>query len=746
MWHLSSVLFAGKMLTESKTDKLDLDPESILEFSQEKTIFNSIQTKNSKDVLMNTDAPSRPVISKKTTLFLAYQAIGVIYGDIGTSPLYTYSSTFTDNPTREDVLGALSVIIWSMTLVVSVKYCIFVLSANDHGEGGTFALYSLLSRYANINWNNPNAVGRAGFKRYPTGDIKSVNRGLRRWIENSSFLRHLINLLSIIGVCMVIADGMLTPAQSVIGAIQGLRVEAPQITIEARTGISEVILILIFLIQGFGTTKIGVTYAPIVIIWLLLNLSCGIYSVIKYDASVFQAFSPYWIYHWFASHGTHGWEMLGGTLMSITGMEALFADVGHFSPTAVRFSWLFFAYPCLLMAYIGEAAVIVSDSTNTAWLNPFYSMVPAQAFWFAFVIAVLAAIVASQAMITGCFSILSQAMNLSCFPQLKVVHTSTRFKGQVYIPVANWLLMLGTLAVAGGFQDTTALGNAYGACVITTAFITTILMTLVTSIVWRWNIFFSIAFLLFFGLIDGAYLTSTLRKVPQGAWFTIVVAAVLSAVMYIWRYGTLRQWEYEGMLKLKLRKDMLLPEESSDANTVANQVTTKLNTTMIVFDPAGFDSPMSIQHLQSVLHVEPTVQIFCHLRHANIANVPADERMIVFKPEETTSTYRIILRQGYNDLPDTSAEFGIMLSNRIAQLLQEENLQSELDIVTAAQAHQLTYLTNTINVNSRPGAFFIHRFLIEMYAWLRRNTMGNQQEMYGVPVEKMIQIGIQYEL
>ncbi|KAI8142725.1 potassium transporter-domain-containing protein [Fennellomyces sp. T-0311] len=735
------------MLSESKSasDKLDLDPESVLEFNQDKTLFNSIQTKNSKEVLINTDTPSRSSVSKLTLLYLAYQSVGVIYGDLGTSPLYVFNSTFTKTPDREDILGALSMVIWSLTLVCTIKYSIFVLSADDNGEGGTFALYSLLSRYSNINWNNPNAASRGAFNRYPTGDIKSINGGLRRWIENSKFLRHLINLLSIIGVCMVLADGMLTPAQTVIGAIQGLRVEAPSITIAARTGISEVILILIFMVQSFGTTKIAVTFAPIVIIWLLLNLVFGIYNVIHYDASVFQAFSPYWIYHFFATNGRQGWEMMGGVLLCLTGVEAMYADLGHFAPSAVRLSWICLGYPCILFAYLGQAAYMVMDTTGTAWQNPFFAAVPPGAFWFAFVMSVLAAIVASQAMITACFSILSQAMNLSCFPQLKVVHTSKKFKGQVYIPVANWLLMIGTVAVAGGFQDTVALGNAYGACVIMTAFITTILMTLLTAIVWRWNIIFSIAFLLFFGLIDGAFLTSTLRKVPQGAWFTLAVAIVLSTVMYIWRYGSLRQWDYERMLKIKMRKEEL----DADNTTVAVsplKPSTKLNFVMVVFDPAGFDSPTSFQHLQTVLQVEPAVVIFCHLRHINVAHVPEDERMIVFRPESTSSTYRVILRQGYKDLPDTTEEFGQLLVNRVAYLLGEEAQHAELEVINIAQAHQMTYLTNWINVNSRPGSFVLHRIMIDLYAWLRRNTSENQQEMYGVPVDKMIQIGMQYEL
>lgn len=359
----------------------------------------------------------------------------------------------------------------------------------------------------------------------------------------------------------------------------------------------------------------------------------------------------------------------------------------------------------------------------------------------------LAAIVASQAMISACFSILSQAMTLSCFPQLKVIHTSRNYQGQVYIPVANYLLMIGTVAVAGGFQNTTSLGNAYGACVIATAFITTILMTLLSLIVWRWNLVFALAFFLFFGIIDGAYLTSTLRKVPDGAWFTVALAVVLSMVMGIWRYGTLCQWDFEEILKRNLRKARL--EESyplnDDVSTIVKKSSMQKNDLlMVVFDPAGFDLPSAFEHMQTTLKVEPSVVIFCHVRRVNTATVLPEERFIVFREPTRPMTYRVILRQGYKDLlPETEEELGVLISSHIINLV--ENLD-EASAIASARDSQITYLGSTSHIIAKPGSFFIKRIFIELYAWLKRNTMENQQALYGVPMEKSILIGMQCDL
>ncbi|KAI8067155.1 potassium transporter, partial [Gongronella butleri] len=607
------------------------------------------------------------VFSKWAICVLAYQCTGVIYGDIGTSPLYVYSSTFTATPSRDELLGALSMIIWTLTIVVTIKYVFFVLAADDYGEGGTFALYTLISRYANISFKNPYETMNREMKRYKTGEFKASNRSVRSMIENSPFLRRVIMGLAIAGVSLVMADGALTPAQSVLGAIQGLELKVPNITQSAITGISEVILILLFLGQPFGTTKIGSLFAPVVIVWLLFNLSIGLYNVILYDYTVLYAFSPYWIYKWFAVKGADGWVSMGGILLAFTGVEALFADLGHFSKMSVRLSWCFLAYPSLLFAYIGQAAFISSDASGTAWSNPFFASVPPSAFWFSFVLAILAAVVASQAMITGCFSLLTQAMSLYAFPTMPVVHTSEKFHGQVYVPIANWLLMIATVVITAAFPNTTALGNAYGACVTSVTLITTFMITLVSILVWRWPVTLSVAFFLFFGFIDGAYLSATLLKVPTGAWVTYAIAAVLSCIMGIWHSGKVNQWRYERARTQSLG-DLIsadaidAPTDNQNAShhqvyslTKSGERLQTIHGITLVFDSAGFNVPPVFSHFCSVYASVPDISIFVHHKSNLIPfvfffaiKVSDEERMVVFRLA-LPNMYRVIIRRGFRD-------------------------------------------------------------------------------------------------
>lgn len=390
--------------------------------------------------------------------WLAWQSVGVIYGDIGTSPLYVYSSTFSSQPSWDDLVGALSIIIWSLTLIVTVKYTFIVLRADDDGQGGTFALYSLLARYIRIIKQDPNASSMIRMDRYQTGDMKPVGRSLRSIIENSSAAKLGLRVIGVLGVSLVMADGVLTPAQSVLGAIQGLKVAKPDLDISAIIGISCAILVVLFLIQPFGTSRIGTTFAPIVTIWLLFNLCSGIYNLVVFDHSVLKAFSPYFAFTYLIRNGHDGWRSLGGILLAFTGVEALFADLGAFNRRAIQVSWLLLAYPCLLIAYTGQAAFISADETQTAFTNPFFNTVPPGSFAFSMVIAIMAAIVASQAMITSTFQLLAQVMRMSYFPHIKVVHTSKRFHEQVYMPLANWLLMIGTVVVTAVYNNVSPMG------------------------------------------------------------------------------------------------------------------------------------------------------------------------------------------------------------------------------------------------------------------------------------------------
>ena len=288
-------------------------------------------------------------------------------------------------------------------------------------------------------------------ERARTSDLASTHRYARSILEKSSVAKIFLKVIGVFGVSLVMADGVLTPAQSVLGAIQGLRVVDESISTATIVGTSCAILVLLFLVQPLGTSKIGSSFAPIVIIWLTFNMSFGIYNLVHADHSVLKAFSPYFAGAFFVRNKTEGWKSLGGVLLAFTGVEALFADLGAFSRGSIQLSWLCFAYPCLLLAYIGQAAYI--SNHENAYSNPFFNSVPPGMFYPSLVIAILAAIVASQTMITAVFQLLSQIIKLSYFPQIRVIHTSKIFHQQIYIPWVNWLLMVGTICVTAAYNN-----------------------------------------------------------------------------------------------------------------------------------------------------------------------------------------------------------------------------------------------------------------------------------------------------
>lgn len=301
-----------------------------------------------------------------------------------------------------------------------------------------------------------------------TSELRPSGRTLRSGMEHSRIAKTTLKIIGVLGVSLVMSDGVLTPAQSVLGAIQGLTVVKPDITSGTVIGVTCAILVLLFLIQPLGTSKIAHTFAPIVVVWLLFNLAFGIYNLVQHDHSVLKAFSPYFAGSYLVRNRTDGWKNLGGILLAFTGVEALFADLGAFSRRAVQLSWMCFTFPCLLLAYIGQAAYI--SDVPSAYANPFFLSAPPGMFYPSLIISILAAIVASQAMITSTFQVrtfcpessrqllkasqlLSQIMKLSYFPQIKLIHTSTVFHGQVYIPFANWLLMVGTIVVTAVYSN-----------------------------------------------------------------------------------------------------------------------------------------------------------------------------------------------------------------------------------------------------------------------------------------------------
>ncbi|OCT44926.1 putative potassium transporter [Cladophialophora carrionii] len=577
----------------------------------------------------------------------AYQSIGVIYGDIGTSPLYVYSSTFTSEPSKEDLVGVLSLIIWSLIMMVTVKYIIVILHADNEGEGGTFSTYTLLSRYMNITNRDPREATLVRLKRHASGDLESAGRAMRKGIESSRIVRGILKTMGVLAVSMVISDGVLTPAQSVLGAVQGARVVNPSISKGAIIGITDAILVLLFLVQPFGITKITYAFSPIVVVWLGFNAVFGIYNLVHHDASVFKAFNPGYGFRFLVHHGEHGWRQLGGVLLAFTGVEALFADLGAFSRRAIQLSWLCFTFPCLLLAYIGQAAYISDHPAGYA--NPFFEAAPPGTVYPALIIAILAAIVASQAIITATFQLLHQVMKLSYFPQLSVKHTSKIFHGQLYIPLANWLLMIGTILIASIYNNTTSLGNAYGVCVMFVTFFDTCMVSLAAIFVWRFSPFIVFVPWLTIALLDGSFLSSALTKVPDGAWFTLTLAIVLGMVFMLWRFGKEQQWFAEAEDRFPtshfVRKtpDRLQLTDRFDGTPLSS-----INGFGIFFDKAGETTPIVFSQFAIKLTAMPEVSVFFHLRPLETPSVPPSERHTVSRLA-IPHCYRLVVRYGYND-------------------------------------------------------------------------------------------------
>ncbi|KAK0750796.1 potassium transporter-domain-containing protein [Schizothecium vesticola] len=695
-------------------------------------------------------------------LWLSFQSAGTIYGDIGTSPLYVYSSTFTAQPSWHDLVGALSVVIWALTLIVTIKYTFIVLRADDDGQGGTFALYSLLARFTNITKESPLDLTTVSLDRRATNDLGPASRSVRAFLERSRPAQFALKAIGVLGVSLVLADGVLTPAQSVLGAIQGITVADPTLTRSAIVGISCAILVALFAIQPFGTSKLGTGFAPIVVMWLLFNLAAGIYNLVRYDHSVLKAFSPYFAGAYLVRNGYHGWKSLGGLLLAFTGVEALFADLGAFSRRAIQLSWLCLAYPCLLVAYIGQAAYISMDETGTAFTNPFFYTVPPGTFYFAMVIAVLAAIVASQAMITSSFQLLTQVMRMSYFPHIKTVHTSSKFHEQVYLPMANWLLMIGTVVVTAVYNNTTSLGNAYGICVILVTILTTIMVSLVALIIWRLPVLVVSFFFLVFFALDAAFLSAALTKVPDGAWFTILLALILSSIFILWRFGKEQQWSAEGSGRLT-PEDLFLQVASDGPSLVltspfGGQTVSHASGLGIFFDKVGgMTRHVPIVFVQFVrkFKARPAVIVFFHMRPLSQPTVPAEERFVVSRVSGIPSCYRVTLRHGYMDdvlTPDLGRVLVEQLvlyitrargGGEAAAVEHTPEVSAELAVLRGAEEDQTVYIIGKEVMKVKRGGkvkgFF--RFLVlEMFLWIRENSRTKLADL-DIDADSLVEVG-----
>ena len=447
-------------------------------------------------------SPEEESASRKRLATLCFLVIGVVYGDIGTSPLYAFREAFNDVhgvlPLRENVLGVLSLIFWSLITVVSIKYATFILRADNKGEGGVMALMALAQRGV---------------------------RGVRtRWI---------VMVIGLFGTSLFFGDAVVTPAISVLSAVEGIEVLSPA-SAHYVVPVTVLILLGMFSIQKHGTSRIGPLFAPVTLVWFATLGVLGVFGIM-HDPSVLKALIPHHAVMFFVHNGKLGIFAMGAVVLSITGAEALYSDIGHFGKKPIRLVWFFVVLPCLMLNYLGQGALVLSDPSTKD--NPFYLLVPSSLLIPMIVLATMATIVASQAVISGTFSMARQAVQLGYLPRMQVLHTSDQQEGQIYLPWINRILLVLTIAVVFGFRSSANLVSAYGLAVVGTMLINTLLVVIVARRIWRWSYVKVIPVGLIFLGVDSLLLTAVADKFVYGGWFPLALGVLVFTVMMTWRRG-----------------------------------------------------------------------------------------------------------------------------------------------------------------------------------------------------------------
>ncbi|WOL17708.1 putative potassium transporter 11 [Canna indica] len=630
---------------------------------------------------------------------LAFQSLGVVFGDLGTSPLYVFYNTFprgVDDP--EDVVGALSLIIYSLTLIPLLKYVFVVLRANDNGQGGTFALYSLLCRHAKVNPipNQHRTDEQLTTYSHHTYDENTLAAKVKRWLESHAYKKNALLMLVLLGTCMAIGDGILTPVISVLSAAGGIRVDHPKMSNDVVVLVAVVILVGLFSVQHYGTDKVGWLFAPIVLLWFLLIGAIGALNLWKYDSSVLKAFNPVCIYQYFRRGKRDSWVSLGGILLSITGTEALFADLCHFPVLAVQIAFTLIVFPCLLLAYTGQAAYIVQHKEHASLSDVFYRSIPEGIYWPMLVIATAAAIVASQATISATFSIIKQALALGCFPRVKVVHTSKKFLGQIYIPDINWVLMILCIAVTAGFKNQSQIGNAYGTAVVIVMVVTTFLMIPIMLLVWRSHWILVSIFIALSLFVELPYLSAVLFKIDQGGWVPLVIAAAFLIIMYVWHYGTVKRYEFEMHSKVSMAWILGLGPSLG---------LVRVPGIGFVYTELASGVPHIFSHFITNLPAIHSVVVFVCVKYLPVYTVPVEERFLVKRiGPKNFHMFRCVARYGYKDLHKKDDDFEKMLYDSLSLFVRLESMMdgysdSDEYSLPAQQTEKTMDLTATVNGN-----------------------------------------------
>ncbi len=535
-------------------------------------------------------------------------ALGIVFGDLGTSPLYTYQTIVKSaggHPSAADALGLLSLVVWALLITVSLKYCVLVMRADNDGEGGILALLALIA-----------------------GKIGSGGR-----------IAGVLVATGLFGAALIYGDGMITPAISVLSALEGVEVFDKAVTPYVLPA-ALVILFLLFVVQPRGTASIGRIFGPVMLLWFVVIAALGAISSLRHP-EVVGALDPLDAFGFLVRHGWSSFIVLGGVFLAITGGEALYADMGHFGRFPIRLSWYGVVLPALLLCYAGQTALLLDDPKLSG--NPFFKLPPQWALLPVVALATVATIIASQSIITGTFSLTRQAMQLGWFPGLHIRQTSADEYGQIYVPFVNWTMMLGTLGLAYGFGSSDALSGAYGSAVSTTMLLTTALLFNAMRDVWGWSLPTALVTGLFFLLVDLAFFGANMLKLREGGWVPLAIGAAIFAIMATWHLGV------QAVREVSEEQEKS-PQEFR-AFLQSGRIARVPGTAVFLSRSGSPITPLLMRHVAEFKALQEIV-VSLTVRFEKVPRVAAEERAEV---EQMDGLWRIAVRFGFLDVPSLSS-------------------------------------------------------------------------------------------
>jgi KUP system potassium uptake protein len=622
---------------------------------------------------------NRGTASQKTLPSLALLAIGVVFGDIGTSPIYAFKACFGHDIgiplSPANVYGAVSLIVWALTLTVSIKYIAFIMRADNNGEGGILALLALI-RDGRTRDNMPRNIA-------------------------------VLVSLGLFGAALLYGDGMITPAISVLSAIEGLGVATPEFS-RFAVPISVIILLLLFRVQKYGTHRVGAFFGPIMVVWFLAIGALGIAEIIR-APMILAAVSPYYAINFFVTHGLHGFIILGAVVLAVTGAEALYADMGYFGPRPIRVAWFALVFPTLLLNYAGQGALLLRDPS--ALDNPFYHMAPHVLVMPLVGLATAATIIASQALISGAFTLTNQTVQLGFSPRLEVRHTAPESE-QIYVPSINTVLTIGCIILVLAFRTSGALGAAYGIAVTGTMGITTVLFVRIARTQWKWPPLAAFGLGTLFAVVDLSFLGANLLKVRYGGWVPLAIALVLWTLMTTWDWGR--------AVVMRLRRQGSVPLDDFFARLDRDHVPRVEGTAIyLTSHPEGV--PRVLLRELDVMHVLHKEVVLLSVDNQERPYVPQKERVTVVHCPH--GFYRVAVHYGFLQQPN--------LADAISECRPDG---------IALSGHGIVYFLNGERLILRPERNIIKHWRKQIFAFEVRNARP-ASTFFGLPSNQVVELG-----